>query len=1157
MTVEVIDGRFVLEPDPPRVGGTAHIYKARDHDRDGTLVAVKLFDSAALEDEVLRESFLRERESLEALDHPNIVKLYAAGFDAGRGQHYVALEWIDEHLLEYIERRTKEGADEARNPGAGWDSFSQLVLAPVLTGLGVAHGRRILHRDIKPQNILVDPAGVPKLADFGLAKLLDSLRLGMTVREFHSKPYAAPERYRGELDARSDLYSLGVTTLKCLLPSSYDFSQGTIGDALHAADLPEDGEDFLKTLVAEEPDERVSGSRVALAELNRLFAWRPKVSAGPRRRLAVRIAKSVVDEIEALVDGGAPGSARRVIERDLGDEVFMFRKGSSSRGWAPEEETYEFLGNEFQYLARFHSDHDGSLVLIGVREVPASLLERRKEDALHISHELVFDERWRPLQEDVDTLVEELKRHEQVRAVDDARRAEQAVFQTWHSVLDAKADLEAHLEDPFVYRGLERNDMDVTFDVLGEVDETVVGQERRVAAAGSAGRATGIVSTVSGGQVTVTFRRGDLASIPMSGKLIVDRTPSRRAIDHQKLALTAVREGTSVRSDLGTLLSRPEQIRAPEPASVTSYFQPELDEPKRRAVETALGSPDFTLVEGPPGTGKTTFISELICQLREAEERPVRVLLSSQTHVAVDHAAVGVAKLRDDLIVVRVGRSEKISVDAQQLGIEPQMERWKHQAEERARGYLREWAIERGISEEARAAYSDLQELGVIEAEIQRVDRRIAELEADEERVLERLTDPEATSSRPEHDTDLEDELAAIQADGEERQKEREKLTVSQSVVSGRLAKALGVESLEGADLRSLVEERFPVAEEDLEAFTELTALQEEWLLRFGQGREFERALIDRADVVAGTCVGLASMLDQSESEFDVAIVDEASKATPTEALVPMARSARWVLVGDTRQLPPFVERALDREGFLADHDLLQSDLEETIFGRLIGAADRNVVSLTRQHRMLTPIGDLISDCFYEGRLTSSRGDESDLESVRRAFAKPVLWLSTSELPKHMEQRVGTTYWNAAELEAIRETLGTLQFFAEQLDEVVSVGVLSAYAGQAQELRRALRRDDARWTHLRIDINPVDSFQGQERDVVLYSVVRSNKERNLGFLRSDERINVALSRGRDALVIVGDSKFCETGGDGASPLGRVLRHVRAGQSSELEVLARA
>jgi AAA domain/CopG-like RHH_1 or ribbon-helix-helix domain, RHH_5 len=240
--------------------------------------------------------------------------------------------------------------------------------------------------------------------------------------------------------------------------------------------------------------------------------------------------------------------------------------------------------------------------------------------------------------------------------------------------------------------------------------------------------------------------------------------------------------------------------------------------------------------------------------------------------------------------------------------------------------------------------------------------------------------------------------------------------------------------------------------------------------------RERTRALIDRADVVAGTCVGLASVLAETAAEFDIAIIDEASKATPTETLVPMTRSKQWILVGDTRQLPPFIEVALEEEGFLEAHELTRQDLEETIFAQLVRQVESNVVELSHQHRMLRSIGDLVSQCFYGGRLTSERGDASRFEAVRRTYPKPVVWQSTSRVPAHEEKQVGTTFWNSAELQLIREGLRALQFYAAQLDEHLSVGVISAYAGHATELRRALRREDAQWTHLKIDVNPVDSF---------------------------------------------------------------------------------
>jgi hypothetical protein len=786
-----------------------------------------------------------------------------------------------------------------------------------------------------------------------------------------------------------------------------------------------------------------------------------------------------------------------------------------------------------------------------VRDVPPGLLERRKEDALELSHDIVFKQGWNGQRESADALIEELKRYEQLRIVERARQAEQALFQRWGGVLDAKTALEEQLEDALLYEGVSRDDRTLVFTVLQDVDETVIGQERRVLAKGSRGSIIGTIASVSEREVVLEAERGDLNQVPMAGRLIVDRTMSQRAIEQQKRALTAIKEGSSVRGDLGTLLTKPETVRAPQPSAVDSYFHEDLDEPKKDAVRSALGSPDFTLVEGPPGTGKTTFIAEFICQVK-ARDPGATVLLSSQTHVAVDNAAVRFAELRPDLVVVRIGRTEKIGADAQALSVEEQLKRWRGEATERARAYLARWAEERGISPEAHRAYTDAQELELIQEKLLRLEGRFTSLDQDEDRILDRLTDPAVSSKGSGEASDLEDELAALQDEREVRAGEKAELEIESASVRTRLEEHLGVGSLDTIDVSEALRIKTPIESSDLDAFNTLTALQEEWLLRFGQGSEFTRALIDRADVVAGTCVGLASALNETEAQFDVAIVDEASKATPTETLVPMARSKQWLLVGDTRQLPPFVEIALEQSGFLEAHEISHDDLEETIFARLVDQLPSNVVRLTHQHRMLEPIGELISECFYGGLLASERGSESQFEAVRRTFPKPVTWQSTSRLPSREEQQIGTTFWNSAELQTIREGLRALQFYAEQLDEHLTVGVISAYAGQATELRRTLRREDAQWSHLKIDVNPVDSFQGQERDVIFYSVVRSNRDGNAGFLRSEERINVALSRGRDALIIVGDASFFEKLAN--SPLARALGHVRRASGCEVQEL---
>jgi superfamily I DNA and/or RNA helicase len=211
-----------------------------------------------------------------------------------------------------------------------------------------------------------------------------------------------------------------------------------------------------------------------------------------------------------------------------------------------------------------------------------------------------------------------------------------------------------------------------------------------------------------------------------------------------------------------------------------------------------------------------------------------------------------------------------------------------------------------------------------------------------------------------------------------------------------------------------------------LDHYLNLVELQDEWLVRFGQGEEFTDSLLATAQVVAGTCVGLAGRIDDQEP-FDLAIVDEASKATPTEALVPLVRSRQWVLVGDEKQLPPYTDSGLIDEGLLEGYGLERWDLEETLFAQLESAlpSDRRL-RLTEQHRMLSPIGDLISHCFYDKSLTSSRPVNSDHTCLADVFPEPVMWYSTARLSGRREQKLGTTYWNESEIRIIRRLLNKL-----------------------------------------------------------------------------------------------------------------------------------
>lgn len=112
MGVRVIGYRYVLEPGEPRRGGTAEVFKARDN-QTADVVAVKLFRGSSITSDILTEFFHREREALEALEHPNIVRLLGAGFDEASDSHFVVLEWIEERLQDHLAKRPARAASGA------------------------------------------------------------------------------------------------------------------------------------------------------------------------------------------------------------------------------------------------------------------------------------------------------------------------------------------------------------------------------------------------------------------------------------------------------------------------------------------------------------------------------------------------------------------------------------------------------------------------------------------------------------------------------------------------------------------------------------------------------------------------------------------------------------------------------------------------------------------------------------------------------------------------------------------------------------------------------------------------------------------------------------------------------------------------------------
>jgi hypothetical protein len=524
--------------------------------------------------------------------------------------------------------------------------------------------------------------------------------------------------------------------------------------------------------------------------------------------------------------------------------------------------------------------------------------------------------------------------------------------------------------------------------------------------------------------------------------------------------------------------------------------------------------------------------------LQELARAPeARILVSSQTNAALDNVLERLRQLDAKLRQTRVARpgDSRISPAVADLTVERQMAQWREEVVRSGASWLSAWAASHSVPE------LDL-ERAIRYEELARERDALAALLAEREDLRSRLqaragggrdTDDEISAALAERLGQLEEERASAEANATE--------AVARIVELEATGDAGALEDMPVQELRERAAQAMPSDGPHVAACRELIAVIGDWRGRFGRGPEFKAATLARSQVVAATCVGYASVPGSETIDFELCIVDEASKANATEMLVPMVRARRWVVVGDHRQLPPFLEDSLVDAELLSDHSLRPDEIRETLFDRLRRHLPKECrKTLDRQHRMAPAIGDLISECFYEGALSSApRGSPAWLS---HALPAAVSWLTTSNLPERFESRNGTQITNNTEARAVRLLLGKINRTAAETRSKLSVVALSGYAGQREAIRRELAPYVSSWRHLSVETATVDTFQGREADIAVYSVTRSNPEGSIGFLAEGRRLNVALSRGRDALVILGDHVAARTKSR-ENPFDRVIEHI--------------
>jgi hypothetical protein len=422
-----------------------------------------------------------------------------------------------------------------------------------------------------------------------------------------------------------------------------------------------------------------------------------------------------------------------------------------------------------------------------------------------------------------------------------------------------------------------------------------------------------------------------------------------------------------------------------------------LDGPQRAAVTIALRSRDVALLHGPPGTGKTRVLVEVV---RQMLARGDRVLIAAASNAAVDHLAGQL--VAHGVPLVRLGHPARVDPSLEDVTLDAHLARDGGTA--LARGWL---DLARGLRRRADGRGG------------RGGDRQAIRAMREEARTLER---------------DARRQLSVVQG-----------------------------------------------------------------------------AVIDRARVVAATCAG-ADATSLGDTVFDAVVIDEATQAPDPIALVALARGARVVMAGDPHQLPPTV----------LDAEAARAGLGVTFFERLAASGAALVPMLVTQHRMHRDIMAFPSDSKYGGALVAAAEVAEHRLEDRGAQPDPLrpgalVFVDTAGTGWG-DQRTGDDP-STCNPQAAARVAAEVRRLASRGVAPGDIAVITPYVAQVRLLRATLTDLCAGG----LEVDSVDGFQGREKEAVVLDLVRSNDDGDIGFLADTRRMNVALTRARRFLLVVGDS----------------------------------
>jgi superfamily I DNA and/or RNA helicase/serine/threonine protein kinase len=1034
------------------------ISKYYDSEREGYIVIKEIKNHL---DHYAQIFFEREVNALRRLNHKNIVKMHeykVIHLDDGKVTGKIYLEYIPGENLATIDRLNIDLSDKLK------------VISQIVDAVEAAHSQAIIHRDIKPANIMIVDNKQVKLIDFGLSKIKGMIT-GDTVYKYGTNLYSAPEvGYHPEnASYQSDVYSVGAII--------YFLLTG------HAPELPE----HFQQAIQQSSDILPVFRELLLKAVDPDIKKRYETIIDFKRDLNAILGELMSDNEFTI---GFPvdllDKARRYkfvphqtriqefisnyLEKWFGSEIYGFIETKLEVGALQNEDEVSFYSSGGYQLKGVYKENEETFLIGDISYIPQKYRALTQKKYLRINGSPVFyHSMMRPPQSEAKTykIVNDLVDHRLEYQSDESKQnAFERFFGRWSDYLEKERELIISSADCVEYRGFTYNSSEQTMEfelIDASIENLGFTSETNIVfdpQVMQPDRKHKSKPVLIGKYREVLFQGEKIYLIVEVSKRVKNIPQSGKLVEDYRIKLNLIDK----------------QKRA---IHALSMNEAQCNESLRDII---LG------FEVPKSIDSFNSVDFFNTRLDLNQKEAVKVALNASS-IALVQGPPGTGKTT----VIREFVNQILKRNSLNV------------VQEKYRTLI--------VSQSHTAVDNVLEGIHFP----QNLNTKVIRIGTDEN-ILPIIREKYSINNARNVWNKETKEASSKKINELVKHYDIDPIQLEQYVELQFKAKAKHSDLTE--DEESNMKRFLEKYANDLEKLRIINTaiILSDWKNRLALSKDSESRLIENATIVAGTCTGFNSNPATRNMKFDYVIVDEGAKASVPELLIPLLKGSRLILVGDHKQLPPVLNIEAIKRSALGNRE----DFENGLFKHLFDSfPDTNRIRLTTQYRMHQTIGKMISRVFYGNEIQTGIDNSERMHELNAYKGKQLIWIDTSNLPDRRDSYnfKHKTYKNNKEIQIIKKLL--MDIDSEESAQVYEIAVITGYS-----LQRSLIKEYVNRTHFKnirnIEVNTVDSYQGKDKDIVIYSAVRSNTKNDIGFQRSENRINVALSRARRLLVIVGD-----------------------------------